>query len=901
MLHFAKYIVLFLLSFNISALKASEVTFEPFENDEQIKELPPNFTGASSLPHPVQLRETLNKTDSSLGKLFILARYFEARYPGEVVDLDFSQDVALIFPDMTEGQVQTATKYIRTAIHLYRLGKEKIDEYKKEKLAPKDPPLVVDEDQYAIIGDREYIPTKDDEVAIISDFKKVISYTSNPREIEAMDAFYQRKLSAKKTKTDFENFRLMLSKLDWSKFTSYGVTEPSPFVGNAGIGTWVEHDGFKARLLSDVARINAQGSLILGLHVAVPGHRFMLASNLSENLQKPQIEITNSKNVRSYEIFYPMPVQVTSEIMISAYRGDFAFPIKINLEKANEPFEITTKISFQSCDTDMDCKLISLEPTLFLEVEHTNASVISSMSNFVHQSLYNLPTSKSKYISLENISYTLNKEDQVSTINFDFKYDAPIRNFALFLENKENTVFSQPSFVVNRNHIYVQVSALEKLENLLLSPLTVSVRLNNYATLKHTFVLKNLNLQNTPVSLKNLLWFGLLVGLLFYITPFGMALGLPAFFINTQKNKAFFVVTKTITLIISLSFFAHMAYQDQTLLYFDASANILYINLALILTCLLLSSAPVSFLKKTKHPVLQGLIYAILIAFMFPLSHSPYMQNLLSNLQSPSRAAWLMSLAGLLLGFFIPDLIALYFNKLKPQENLIKLALLLSKAMLVLACIATILWLYFALTFISFCKIAFLFIITLLVLKYFLHFWEALYQTDLKKSYISGAEKTLFILVTFLIALFGFLTNKFATINLKHPQEVTFEQINQRILSGENLLISFQSPNCLTCKYNDLTVFLPYQIEKLKKQYNISYVVVESMKPNENTIEFLKKYKKFQRPLYVYYNLLVPDGAALPDLIIPSVLTKTFQNFSFYTSSSSAEDDVEKSRNTPLR
>ena len=344
-----KYIVLLFLTFNIPNAKSAEVVFEPFEEDLK-EELPmPSFTGASSLPHPVVLRQVLdNPSNTPIGKLFMLAQYFEARYPDKSLDLDFSEDVALIFPELNAAEVQKTTKYIKSAIRLYRLGKQKIKEIQEEKLTPKDPPLIVSDDQYAVIGDREYIPTNENEVAIISDFKKVVGYSSNQREIEAMEAFFQRKLAEKGNNTDFEHFRQMLSKLDWTKFTSYGVTEPSPFVGKAGIGSWVEASSFRARLISDTARIGEKDTLILGLHVDVPNHRFMLASTLSDILTKPQIEIINSENLDSFEIFTPLPVQGLSDQMISAYRGDFAFPIKIKLSEPNKPFQIETKLTFQS-------------------------------------------------------------------------------------------------------------------------------------------------------------------------------------------------------------------------------------------------------------------------------------------------------------------------------------------------------------------------------------------------------------------------------------------------------------------------------------------------------------------------------------------------------------------------
>ncbi|MBO7097470.1 MAG: hypothetical protein J6W11_02385, partial [Alphaproteobacteria bacterium] len=150
-----KYIVFFFLFFNIGCLSASEVVFEPDEEDETENIYVPNFIETGNLPHPSQMREIIDRTDNSpIGRLLILGQYFEARYPDNVLDIDFSQDVALIFPEMTEKEIETTTSYIVKAIHLYRLSKEKIQEFKQKKLAPKDPPLILPDNEYAIVGDR---------------------------------------------------------------------------------------------------------------------------------------------------------------------------------------------------------------------------------------------------------------------------------------------------------------------------------------------------------------------------------------------------------------------------------------------------------------------------------------------------------------------------------------------------------------------------------------------------------------------------------------------------------------------------------------------------------------------------------------------------------------------------
>jgi len=259
-----KYIVFLFLTFNICVSDAAEVILELDETETEELSVP--SIGAGNLPQPAQFRAILEREDNSpLGRLFLLGQYFEARYPDDALNVDFREDVAVIFPEMNEKEIHKTTGYIKAGIRLYRLSKEKIDEVKKNKLAPKDPPLVVQDDEYALLGDKEFIETKDGEVAIISDFKKIVGYGNNPKEIEAMEAFVERLRSQNKKQTDYEHFISMLKKLDWHDLTSYGVTRPSPFVGTAGIGDFIENEDFNARLISDTARIGDSENMILGL------------------------------------------------------------------------------------------------------------------------------------------------------------------------------------------------------------------------------------------------------------------------------------------------------------------------------------------------------------------------------------------------------------------------------------------------------------------------------------------------------------------------------------------------------------------------------------------------------------------------------------------------------------
>lgn len=894
MLSLFRYIVIFFFAFNICISNAAEVVFEPFEDDEQEYEMPVvSFTGGASLPHPVQLREIVEQySDSSISKLFTLAQYFEARYPGKSLDVDFSEDVALIFPKMDEKQVKTTVKYIKTAIRIYRLGKEKIQKIKEEKLAPKDPPLIVSDDQYAMVGDREYIETAKDEVAIISDFKKVIGYGNNPREIEATEAHIERLIASKEKKTDFERFRTMMRQLDWSKIMSYGVTEPSPFVGNAGIGSWIDSDSFRARLISDTARIGNLKQIVVGLHVIIPNHRFILASTLSDKLTKPRIELTNLKNIASYEVSYPIPVQIISDKTIGAYRGDFAFPIKITLQEPNKPVELTANLSFQNCDSEFDCQTLTISPSLSIDETIEEAPVHSAMSNFVHQSLYNIPSQKAKNISLENVSYQKDENNLITKLNFDFKYSATIDNFAFFLENDDNVIFKNPTVIIDQKHIYVQIEPLENGQDLLQKPLTLTARLNNFNALRQTFELKNFESATPISSVCALLLLGLFVGLLFYITPFGFALLLPAFFIKKSfKTTLSYVASKAVFLLLLTAAILFKIHQTPQYIYTDLSNNIYYLNLVLVLLTVQIFGLHFKLIAYTKHPFVHALLTACATLLLFPLAYVPQTQNFLIKAADCQIFYLPVLIFAFTVGLILPDVCALCFSNRQIRRPFHILWEGFSKYILFIAICLTVLRLCLLLTTASIFKLLVLFLIGFVFLRIIFHFWDALYRADLKTSYIQGTEKTLFFLTLILVFLLAGVASKISTVKIRKTQEITFEEITTRANKGESFILAFESPACLTCLYNKITVFNNYYLEKLQKSYDLSFIPINAVSLTPETENIFKRYGRVYRPLYVFYTPLAPDGVVLPRLLTTLNLSQTIENFGLNYSSSSTSDE----------
>ena len=149
------------------------------------------------------------------------------------------------------------------------------------------------------------------------------------------------------------------------------------------------------------------------------------------------------------------------------------------------------------------------------------------------------------------------------------------------------------------------------------------------------------------------------------------------------------------------------------------------------------------------------------------------------------------------------------------------------------------------------------------------------------------------------VFLFSHILQKVVTVKETETNNLNLTEILNRAQNGENLIVALKYPSCLACKYNDLTVFNQSLIKKLKEEYKVSYISQDIQKSDSQTMEFLKKYKRFSRPLYVLYTPLAPNGVVLPNMLTLSDLDEAFETFRIYSSSSKSE--AEKRRKTNLR
>ena len=879
MLLLFKYIVLFFCCFNIANVSLAEVIFDLDEEETELKRT--SFIGAGSIPHPVQLRQILERKDSSaISNLLVLGRYFDAKYASSAIDKDLTPEISLIFPELSSQEIADLTDNVKSAIAFYRVGKEKVTEVTQKIITPKDPPLKVADDEYALVGDKEYLPVGENEYAVISDFKKVISYGNNPREIKAFDEKVRREREKKAKKTDFEKFKLMLDKIEFSKLASYGVTLPNPFVGNAGISPWIENNAYRARLISEYARINAQQEFLTALHVDIPNHRLMLALPFGQKLSKPEIHLKNAKNVASYEAFYPLPVQLTSDAMVGIYRGNFAFPIKIKPEKANEPVSFEVEFNFQDCDFELNCKSESFNLSIEIEADETENNVLSSMNQFVRQSFYNLPKEKNKYVTLNSVGFNAEKKQ----VSFDFYYDAPLKNMALMLENTLGTVFKFPSTIITENHIYANATLEEDVPpNFAETPLTFYLRINNYATLKQTINLTHLEKKHIQKLWLGLLLSGFMLGFLFFLTPFGAPLFLETFFKTKDSFKiaSFETGAKFISLSVVLLLALFALHLNADWVYFNLRDNLLGLSFLFLVLFAKVIQPNFEAQDTIGHGILRGILNALWCVAFLLLGITFYQETFLLILQNSDLQERIIALFGLLSALILPDILCLYLFKKIFSGKLRYLLYLFSQMMLIIALGVIACYIIFSLSPKGLLKALWIFGLSCFVLVYIFSFWQALYQTNLKKSQVRATEKVLFVLTLLLMFFTASRVDSLSMHNQKISPIINQAEIQDKINEGKNVLIRFEDEACLLCKYNNFMALNTFNINRLSEQYPFEYITVNTTEMTPQIRAYFKQFQRISAPVYVYFSSMTPNGVLLPKFLTDTTLDTTLKNFAF--------------------
>lgn len=873
-----KYIVVLFLAFNISSDVFAQVSFEPTEDDSK-----PDTTirQAVNSPHPTQVRKQIDMIDSYITQVMYIGEYFNLRYPGDNINADFDEDIALMFPELTPEQVRNRTLFVRKGVQLYRWGLKKYAEIKEKLMVPPEPPLIVSDDEYAEIDRSPYIQADEGQFAIIYDFKKVVTYSPNPRDIDATRAKKQKEADAKKNKTNFDKFKSMIDKIEFSKIPYYGYELPNPLVGNAGISSWQKVGDFNARLVTELAEYEKASEFLGGVNIVIPNHRFILALNLSPELQKPKIELLSSENVESLELFYPVPDKILSESMMAGYSDEILFPFKIKTQMPNQPIYFKVKFSFESCDIRLDCQKIEFIDDL--EIETGEYDNYNSFQNFVQQNYYHLPEMKKNNSVVDNVTVDLaDDEKSVENIHITFKYSGVIRNPKIFLEDEQATLFATPVISVDHEKVYASIRPLTNHDKLLNQKLKLTMQFNWADKLRQDVFLteKTVVKNNFYAEIKNILINAFLAGLLLFLMPIGFLIFTVAHHqhqaqtsVATYKNVIIGIFSGVFLATIAALFCqAHQIFLFWGMQYLSTAYMAAVFVIILAVKNMMISPQTFSCTFTSRKGILLGLA----LVFAAPLSFAPFLGK--AFIFAYQASPWYLGgfAAVFATALSIPYLVAGAIS-FKIPEKLKQTGDLWAIFLTVVQLVVMFLLILSLFSWGQILKILLIIFILYLLIRFLFFFESALQRTDLPHSQKSGTEKVLLVM---LLGVTLIATNFMPHFIAPKSSEssIPYALMKEKIEKGQTFIVKVKTDWCLPCYFMNFITFNKYNLSVWKKHYKVDIIEVDATAMDQNLADYFYRFHRVAPPLYVLYNYQVKDGLVLPSLVTESYVTDALQN-----------------------
>ena len=872
---------------------------------------------AVAMPQPQQ--ELVDNADTGLtfpqtvGNMLAVGKYFDEKYPASAIDEDFSADVSEKFPALTPQQVFDREETIRFWLKVYRIGKAMYETVKAKMLLPEEPPLIVAEDQYDRPQKREYVES--DDMVVVEDFKKVLSYGGNQRDFDAYVAKYERDREKEGKKSDFSKLNSMLKKLEWKKLPFYGIIYDDPFTGKLGSGKWIKADEAEMRLIAEYSTVNSQKNIRAGIHFNLAKNWFVLAQNYKE-FHKPLFSFAGSENLASAEYFYPVPLRLTADNGDSAavWQRNFMLPLQLKLKDAALPLKLKVGADFTLCSLQLECRPAHIDAELELQA---GEGFYSSVNNFIIQSFNFLPRDKTPAFRLEKAVVDETDRDGRQVLRLEFAANEELDNFDVYVEGADNIAFRRPRLAVGDFGITARLEPQNPEQKLIGKTFDITARLNNMTFLRKTVTVGKASIfdyRSGALSFSLLLIavlggfilnfmpcvFPVLSLKLLSLTRFGA--GRPE---NLRRNfvstvLGIFAAFEIIALFLSLLKWAGrsigwgMQFQNPLFLVIMIFSIAVFMAVVWNFVGIRAPQWAANKLPSAKmRENLPHMLTGMLAVLMSTPCTAPYLGTAVGfALAGTIVDIWLI-LNAVALGLSLPYLLVLACPSLaasfpKPGAWMERLNNLMGFMLLL-----TLLWLlsillaqtgFWPVLRLSLYLAAFFF-----VLYYRREALDAVGCSDFEpevktrvvRLYNRSILSVLFAIFAVAAIDVGVHFNQTqAARTAEKNASIDYEAIADKIHAGKTVIVAVGADWCLTCKYNETVVFGNAIVENLLKNSNTELIEVDWTSYNPEVLSFMKKFGRQGLPFYVVFSPMVPDGMVLPEVLSERTLSKILRSIS---------------------
>ena len=848
--------------------------------------------------HVPTQEEYIAKEAPFLGQLLYLYNYYaeiDKKYPGAALDsADLTPIVREMYPAAAPQEVYDKADSIKGRLRAYRYFKNLYNKIMADMLVPEPPPLIVEDADIDSKDVGDYIDSP--ELVVINDFKKVLSYSYDKRDIEAIEAKIEREKA--QDNSHFGQLKQHVKKLEWRKLPFYGLVYDDPFTGRDGIGAWQEKDGLKARLLAADSALGTKAKLKAGIELKLPKDKFIWAQE-GKSHTKPQIDFLASENLADAKIYWPLPTRLYhGEADYTAYAKSLLIPIELEAADKNKPLKLKAHLQTELCDFS------SCLPTK-LDLELTLASGVaepSAVNNYITTEFNLLPPKTDDDIKIQSVVVDIPQEkNSPEVLRVTIDIDTSLSEFSIFAETAEKIELSAPKITIDGRRIVARFYAKDPAAKLSGKDFTITAKLGKFNSLRNTYTAQSASGFDTlrPVLSLGLVLLALLGGFLLNFMPCVFPalslklMGLSAFGgSNESRVKRSFALSALgiyigfalIILLLCLLKFIGMSigwgmqFQNPLFLVFMMLVLVLFITQIKGITRL--SLPPKLQKQSTRQENLFWLCGGIFVVLLSTPCTAPYLGTVVGFALAGSYLDIVIILSAVALGLSLPYLLICLWPDVvllmpKPGAWQQKLERLMLGLLLI-----TLLWLLSVFASQSGIWAAVRQSLYLLVIWFVLWFRRQTYdkledipETTENKSKARRFLARLFICI---LGLFVLLSGADAAFSFRKHQQITaqttstelqYDYIKNQVAAGKTVFVTIGADWCLTCRYNEFTVLNNDAVKGYIQRLNVELIEIDWTDYNQEVLDFMEKFGRKGLPFYVIFSPKVPDGLVLPEIL----------------------------------
>lgn len=859
-----------------------------------------------------------------------IGHYFHTNYPGKAIETDLKPDIEKFFPNATRQELYDKESFIRNSIKFFRWGKEKIAEVKSLLLVPDTPILTYKDSEYENPDEYEYQDVGENQTLIITDIKKVISYSEDLHERKTYKIYKEKNENFDAFEEKFPGIaklKRVYDKIEIKKLPFYGLFYDDPKTNGEGISPWIEQEYAKLHLASDHSRLDKRNQIKGVLHFKLNNEWAILAEDYEKY---PEINITfnNSENIKECHLFRPTPHRAYFEDGdLITYGNNFAYPFICDVIDNKTPAIIKTQVIYSLCNLEKKCKIYDAEPTLTIK---NGYGFETMLNNFITQNFNLLPYQSEEDIDIQDVSIENNELSPTGkTLRLIIDNKKDLDKPEIFIRTRDHIKFSHPKIAIDGRRISIRSDILTTEYNLEGQDVEITFSpdiIHSYRIIKTVKNSSIFDINSRTINF-GLILLAILGGFILNFMPCVFPvlslkfISLTQFGAKNEKNMRQNFALSFLGIICGFLFLATMLtglkilgrnlgwgmqFQNPIFIITMIFAILLFIGqLQGLITFKFPNSSKLQ--NKKFSPSWEGFLSGLLVVLMATPCTGPYLGTTIGFALAGNISDIYAILMSVALGLSLPYLILLVSPNLSafvppPGPWMQKM----HSFMTLMLCL-TIIWL------LSILKVQSSWGTVSGIIFIMAIFYLALYtynQTLKEVEHLSGRDPkilhrsnkiihtiflsiltTLFI-ISSIIGNYGF-SNHSKQVKQQTQNELDFNQIGQYVSQGYNVLIKVGADWCLTCSYNNFLVFDNITTKDIYKEYNIKIINIDWTEYKPEILEFMSEYGRRGLPFYILYNQNVPEGLVLPEILSQMEFENILQHSAFRTQIPNSEANNE--------